>query len=159
MGMVTGCKNVSNSLSLPESMPFPGGSEALPIPLNPVALVICFSQENADSESLPGPTYAFRPSVLPFALLDLASSGEQSQVSLLQNESPAEQTKAIPDLQAPDILLADHKHIREPSWGRPSLASISNTTSLTHSCMSKTKCLLIHAIHICGCFYAALLWH
>lgn len=49
--------------------------------------------------------------MLPFALLDLASPGEQSQVSLLQNESPAGQTKAIPDLQAPDTLLVDRKHI------------------------------------------------
>lgn len=68
-------------------------------------------------------------------------------------------SKAIPDIQPPDTLLAEHKYMREPSLGQPSLTLMSNPTSPTHICMSKTKCLLMQATDAGGCFYTALSWH
>lgn len=69
-------------------------------------------------------------------------------------------SKATPDTQPPDTLLAEYKYTREASLGQRSLTLMSNPTSPTRTlvCMSKTKCLLMQATDVGGCFYAALSW-
>lgn len=97
------------------------------------------STECREGKGLPVPSQCFnRLWVHPFALLDLASPDEQSWISLLENERPHGKPKAIPDIQSPDTLPADHKHMSEPNsdtesrneWSQLSPAQIVSPENL-----------------------------
>lgn len=107
------------------------GSEALPIPReSELSLWFAIAQRMQRQEGLSVPTLGLhRTWVLPFALLDLASP-EENNLGLVwwSTRCQKSKSKAIPDIQLPDTLLTEHKYMREPSLGQPSLTLMSNPT-------------------------------